>query len=162
MRNCLPFSTEEKTWLRGRSRPKKEQAFSRLLLSARRNVQFVELLNCLECFSAFLVLPAVPELTSFMSKYILTNFSLKISTMVDYHVAQRQLKAVGQTLLLALLEHCNLIREIIKGPSIKDVRKNLPFFDPSSPLVRGCPKSLIPPPPGRPHLNIYLQFQPQF
>ena len=49
-----------------------------------------------------------------------------------------------------------------KVPSIKDVRKNLPFFDPPPPRpgvseITDHP----PPPPGRPHLN-FLQFQPKF
>ena len=48
------------------------------------------------------------------------------------------------------------------GPSIKDVRKNLPFFDPPPPLVRGCPKSLkTPPPPRRPHFKFFFPISTQ-
>ena len=46
-----------------------------------------------------------------------------------------------------------------KGPSIKDVRKNLPFFDPPRPGVSEITEN--PPPPGRPHFKNFLQFQPK-
>ena len=56
-----------------------------------------------------------------------------------------------------------LLRTAHLGPSIKDVRKNLPFFDPPSPLVRGCPKSLkTPPSPRTSAFQNFLQFRPKF
>ena len=51
-----------------------------------------------------------------------------------------------------------------KGPSIKDVRKNLPFFDPPPPLVRGCPKSPKTPPlpPDVRISKFFCNFNPNF
>ena len=60
--------------------------------------------------------------------------------------------------------HCRDLKKICddvvkKGPSIKDVRKNLPFFDPPSPPRPGVSEIndySPPPPPGRPHLKFFF------